>query len=62
MKIVAGVFVALAVLVPLAALTVRRRSGGRQDVATRTGLGAADGLLALAVFVLVVLAVVVLRQ
>jgi hypothetical protein len=61
-RIIAGVLVALAVLVPLAASAVRRRSEGRQDVAAPTGRTLADGLLALAVFVLVVLVLVALRR
>jgi len=62
MRILAGVLVALAVLVPLAAMSVRRRSTGQTSGETRAGGGLADGLLVLAVFVLVVLAVVGVRQ
>jgi hypothetical protein len=61
-RIIAGVLVALAVLVPLAATAVRRRSEDRQDVAAPAGRTLANGLLALAVFVLVVLVVVALRR
>jgi hypothetical protein len=61
-RIVAGVLVALAVLVPLAATAIRRRSDGRQDVVAPAGRTLANGLLALAVFVLLVLVLVALRR
>ncbi|MFN8222761.1 MAG: hypothetical protein U0R50_05865 [Gaiellales bacterium] len=59
MRILAGVVLVLAALVPLAALTVRRRGGAGQG---RRGPTVADGLLVLALFVLAVLVVAIVSD
>lgn len=62
MRILAGVLAGLAILIPLAAATVRRRRRRQREGGELGGLGIADGALVLAVFVLVVLAFVALRE
>lgn len=63
MRAVVGVGLALIVLVPLVALATRGRRGrGATAEADRLATAVLRGLLVLAAFVLVVLAVVVLRR
>lgn len=60
MRLLAGVVVAIAVLATLAAMVARGRRGGSPGQGPSAG-GLVNGLLLLGAFVLVVLAVVVLR-
>ncbi|MGL6278373.1 MAG: hypothetical protein ACRC50_02305 [Gaiella sp.] len=62
MRAIAGLGVALLLLVPLAALATRRRSGDHSAArADRVATAVLRGILVLAAFVLVILVVILVR-